>query len=191
MAKKSKKLIRNMVKELDINYEEVDLSILNNFVKITKKLSDTRVQYKVKHNMSDIVMITLLGILANANTWNEIHCFAKSHETWLKTFLELPSGIPSHDTIQRVIAMINPTTLYASTVKYLINLIDNLTTTKEEKDVKSMDGKTINGSSRSELTTDKTLPTNVMSIYSHDYGMAIIQDFIEEKSKRFYRGKVK
>ena len=70
MAKKSKKLeeIRNMVKELDINYEEVDLSILNNFVKITKKLNDTRVQYKVKHNMSDIVMITLLGILANANT---------------------------------------------------------------------------------------------------------------------------
>lgn len=46
MAKKSKKLeeIRNMVKELDINYEEVDLSILNNFVKITKKLNDTRVQ---------------------------------------------------------------------------------------------------------------------------------------------------
>ena len=190
MAKKSKKLeeIRNMVKELDINYEEVDLSILNNFVKITKKLSDTRVQYKVKHNMSDIVMITLLGILANANTWNEIHCFAKSHETWLKTFLELPSGIPSHDTIQRVIAMINPTTLYASTVKYLINLIDNLTTTKEEKDVKSMDGKTINGSSRSELTTDKTLPTNVMSIYSHDYGMAIIQDFIEEKSNEIPMG---
>lgn len=190
MAKKSKKLeeIRNMVKELDINYEEVDLSILNNFVKITKKLSDTRVQYKVKHNMSDIVMITLLGILANANTWNEIHCFAKSHETWLKTFLELPSGIPSHDTIQRVIAMINPTTLYASTVKYLINLIDNLTITKEEKDVKSMDGKTINGSSRSELTTDKTLPTNVMSIYSHDYGMAIIQDFIEEKSNEIPMG---
>ena len=190
MAKKSKKLeeIRNMVKELDINYEEVDLSILNNFVKITKKLNDTRVQYKVKHNMSDIVMITLLGILANANTWNEIHCFAKSHETWLKTFLELPSGIPSHDTIQRVITMINPTTLYTSTVKYLINLIDNLTITKEEKDVKSMDGKTINGSSRSELTTDKILPANVMSIYSHDYGMSIIQDFIEEKSNEIPMG---
>ena len=45
MAKKSRKLeeIRDMVKGLDINYEEVDLSILNNFVTITKRLNDTRV----------------------------------------------------------------------------------------------------------------------------------------------------
>lgn len=176
MSKKSKKLeeIKNMVKNLDINYDEIDLSILQNFVTITKKLNDGRVQYKVKHNMSDIVIIALLGILANANTWNEIHCFAVSHEKWLSTFLDLPSGIPSHDTIQRVVAIINPSTLYTSTVKYLINLINNLSQPTKEKDIKSMDGKTINGSSRSELTTEKISPTNVMSIYSHDYGMSII-----------------
>ena len=190
MAKKSKKLeeIKDMVKELNIDYEKVDLSVLNNIVTITKKLDDKRVQYKIKHNMSDIVIIALLGILANANTWNEIHCFATSHEDWLKTFLELPSGIPSHDTIQRVIAIINPSTLYTSTVKYLIDLIDNLTIKKEEKDVKSMDGKIIKGSSRSELTTEKIMPTNVMSIYSHDYGMSIIQDFIEDKSNEIPMG---
>lgn len=177
-----------MVKELEINYEEIDLNVLDNFVTITKKLDDKRVKYKIKHNLSDIVMITLLGILANANTWKEIYCFAVSHEKWLKTFLELSSGIPSHDTIQRVIAIINPSTLYTSTVKYLINLIDNLTTSTNEKDIKSMDGKTINGSSRSELTTDKVLPTNVMSIYSHDYGMSIVQDFIEEKTNEIPMG---
>ena len=190
MAKKSKKLeeIREMVKKLNINYEKIDLSVLNNFVTITKKLDDKRVQYKVKHNMSDIVIITLLGILANANNWIEIHCFAVSHEKWLKTFLELPSGIPSHDTIQRVVSIINPSTLYTSTVKYLMNLIDNLAKPSNNKDVKSMDGKTINGSSRSELTTDKISPTNVMSIYSHDYGMSIIQDFIGEKSNEIPMG---
>ena len=177
-----------MVKKLNINYEEIDLSVLNNFVTITKKLDDKRVQYKVKHNMSDIVIITLLGILANANNWIEIHCFAVSHEKWLKTFLELPSGIPSHDTIQRVISIINPSTLYTSTVKYLMNLIDNLAKPSNNKDVKSMDGKTINGSSRSELTTDKISSTNVMSIYSHDYGMSIIQDFISEKSNEIPMG---
>lgn len=190
MSKKSKKLeeIKNMVKKLDINYDEIDLSVLQNFVTITKKLNDERVQYKVKHNMSDIVIIALLGILANANTWNEIHCFAVSHEKWLKTFLELPSGIPSHDTIQRVVDIINPSTLYTSTVKYLINLINNLSQPTKEKDIKSMDGKTINGSSRSELTTEKILPTNVMSIYSHDYGMSIIQDFIGEKTNEIPMG---
>ena len=176
MAKKSKKLeeIRNMVKELNINYEEIDLNVLNNFVTITKRLDDKRVQYKIKHNMSDIVIIALLGILANANSWVEIYYFAVAHENWLKSFLELPSGIPSHDTIQRVIAIINPSTLYTSTVKYLINLINNLTIKANEKDVKSMDG--------------KTMPTNVMSIYSHDYGMSIIQDFIEDKSNEIPMG---
>lgn len=190
MSKKSKKLeeIKNMVKNLDINYDEIDLSVLQNFVTITKRLNDGRVQYKVKHNMSDIVIIALLGILANANTWNEIHCFAVSHEKWLKTFLDLPSGIPSHDTIQRVVAIINPSTLYTSTIKYLINLINNLSQPTKGKDIKSMDGKTINGSSRSELTTEKILPTNVMSIYSHDYGMSIIQDFIGEKTNEIPMG---
>ena len=190
MAKKSQKLeeIKNMVNGLNIDYENIDLSVLNDIVIITKNLDDTREQYKIKHNMSDIVVITLLAIIANANTWNEIHCFALSHEAWLKTFLELPSGIPSHDTIQRVIAIVDPSVLYTNTVNYLINLIDNLVTKTEGKDVKSMDGKTINGSSRSEITTDKISPTNVMSIYSHNYGMSIIQDFIKDKSNEIPMG---
>lgn len=190
MAKKCKKLeeIKDMVKDIKIDYDELDLSVLNNFSIITKRLNDSRVEYKIKHKMSDIVMITLLAILANANTWEEIHQFATSHEVWLKTFLELPSGIPSHDTIQRVIAIVDPTSLYTSTVKYLINLIDNLSKPNNGKDIKSMDGKTINGSSRSELTTDKVTPVNVMSIYSHDYGMSIIQDFIKEKSNEIPTG---
>ena len=190
MAKKSKKLeeIKDMVKDININYDKLDLSVLNNFTAIAKRLNDSRVEYKIKHKMSDIVMITLLAILANADSWEEIYQFAISHEKWLKTFLELPSGIPSHDTIQRVIAIIEPSILYTSTVKYLMNIIDNLSKPNNEKDVKSMDGKTINGSSRSELTTDKITPTNVMSIYSHDYGMSIIQDFIKEKSNEIPTG---
>lgn len=190
MAKKSKKLeeIKDMVKDININYDKLDLSVLNNFTAIAKRLNDSRVEYKIKHKMSDIVMITLLAILANADTWEEIYQFAISHEKWLKTFLELPSGIPSHDTIQRVVAIIEPSILYTITVKYLMNIIDNLSKPNNEKDVKSMDGKTINGSSRSELTTDKITPTNVMSIYSHDYGMSIIQDFIKEKSNEIPTG---
>lgn len=190
MAKKSKKLeeIKDMVKGINIDYDKLDLNVLNNFTEITKRLNDSRVEYKIRHKMSDIVMITLLAILANADTWDEICQFAISHEKWLKKFLELPSGIPSHDTIQRVIAIIESASLYTSTVKYLMNLIDNLSKPNNEKDVKSMDGKTINGSSRSELTTDKVIPTNVMSIYSHDYGMSIIQDFIKEKSNEIPTG---
>ena len=45
-----------MVKDLNINYDEMDLSVLKNFITITKRLDDERVQYKIKHNMSDIVI---------------------------------------------------------------------------------------------------------------------------------------
>lgn len=51
-----KEKIKNMVKNLDINYDEIDLSVLQNFLTITKRLNDERVQYKVKHNMSDILI---------------------------------------------------------------------------------------------------------------------------------------
>lgn len=67
-------------------------------------------------------------------------------------------------------------------------MINNLSQPTKEKDIKTMDGKTINGSSRSELTTEKILATNVMSIYSHDYGMSIIQDFIGEKTNEISMG---
>ena len=71
-----------MVKDINIDYENRVLSVLNNFITITKRLDDSRTQYKIKHKLSDIVMIALLGIIANANTWSEIHCFAVSHEEW-------------------------------------------------------------------------------------------------------------
>ena len=63
MAKKSKKLeeIKDMVKDINIDYDKLDLSVLNNFTAITKRLNDSRVEYKIKHKMSDIVMITLLS----------------------------------------------------------------------------------------------------------------------------------
>ncbi len=51
MSKKCKKLeeIKKMVKNIDINYEEIDLSVLNNFVTISKRIDDTREQYKITH----------------------------------------------------------------------------------------------------------------------------------------------
>lgn len=52
MAKKSKKLeeIKNMVKGINIDYDKLDLSVLNNFTIIAKRLNDSRVEYKIKQN---------------------------------------------------------------------------------------------------------------------------------------------
>ena len=172
-----------MFKDNSIDIDLLSTDELKEILGIFKLQKDNREQYKVKHKMEDIVMITFLALMSNANEWTEIYNFAIHHEKWLKKFLKLKNGIPSHDTIQRVISILNSQELYNDCLKYIIKKIDDLTSKEEnEKDVLSMDGKTSNGSSRSKLTTEEIKPVNTMSIYSHNYGISLVQDYINEKS---------
>ena len=177
-----------MFKDTEINLEQIDTNELESFMIIFKNQNDTRMQGKVKHLMSDIIMISFLAILARCDGWDEIAMFAKSKEKWLKQFLELPNGIPSHDTMQRVISLLNPETLYNSCIKFLIEKIDELTTNDKAKDVLSMDGKVTKGSSRSKENTEEIKALNTMSIYSHNYGVSLVQDYIEDKSNEIPMG---
>lgn len=116
MAKKCKKLeeIKAMFKDVEIDLDQIETNELQNFMIIFKEQNDTRIQGKVKHLISDIIMISFSAILARCDGWDEIAMFAVSKEEWLNKFLELPNGIPSHDTMQRVISLLNPETLYSS-----------------------------------------------------------------------------
>lgn len=51
--------------------------------------------------MKDILIISLLAVLCGADSWQDMELFGESKEEWLKTFLNLPNGIPSHDTFRR------------------------------------------------------------------------------------------
>lgn len=64
-------------------------------------IEDKRQQTKVKHKLLDIVVIVLFAKLSNADDWEEIEDFAVYNENYLKKYIELKNGIPSHDTIQR------------------------------------------------------------------------------------------
>ena len=129
-----------------------------------------------------------MAILARCDGWDEIVMFAKSKEKWLKQFLELPNRIPSHDTIQRVISLLNSETLYSSCIKFLIEKIDEITIKDGAKDVLSMDGKVTKGSGRNKETTEEIRALNTMSIYSHNYGVSLVQDYIEDKSNEIPMG---
>ena len=189
MSKTSSKLkeISEMFKEVEINFETLSNEGIKDMITIIKKQDDSRYQPNVKHKMEDIILITLFAVLAKCNEWIEIEAFARKKEKWLKKYLELPSGIPSHDTIQRVLSIFDPQTLYSDTINYLINKIDMITKTKE-KDILSMDGKTTNGSSRCEDSREKIKPVNTMSIYSTNYGVSLIQDYIDEKTNEIPMG---
>ena len=82
--------------------------MIENIQKYLEEVEDRRQKKKVKHKMSDIIMLVFMASLANANEWVEIQIFGKEHESFLRQYLELLNGIPSHDTVQRVFAILCP-----------------------------------------------------------------------------------
>ena len=79
---------------------------MEELIKDLETIVDVRQQSKVLHKMKDIILLVLFGLLANADEWVEIEVFGEEHEEFLREYLELPNGIPSHDTIQRVMAVV-------------------------------------------------------------------------------------
>ena len=70
-------------------------------------LPDPRVDRTRKHRLDDILVITLCAVLCGADSFEEIERFGKARRDWLKRFLALPRGIPSHDTFNRVLAALD------------------------------------------------------------------------------------
>ena len=71
------------------------------------KVSDPRKDRTKDHKLIDIIAIAICAIICGAEGWTDMEIFGNSKVVWLKTFLELPNGIPSHDTFGRVFGMID------------------------------------------------------------------------------------
>lgn len=72
------------------------------------ELADPRVGNAKRHVLLDILVIAICAVICGANTWVEVEAWGIAKYTWLKQFLELPNGIPSHDTFGRVFARLDP-----------------------------------------------------------------------------------
>jgi predicted transposase YbfD/YdcC len=72
-----------------------------------EELEDPRVQGRCEHKLLDIIAITLLASMCGADDWPEVEVFGRKRQEWLSTFLELPNGIPSHDTFARVFGLLD------------------------------------------------------------------------------------
>ncbi len=71
-------------------------------------LQDPRIERTKLHQLLDILVIAICAVICGADDWVEVELFGNAKLTWLRTFLELPNGIPSHDTFGRVFARLNP-----------------------------------------------------------------------------------
>jgi predicted transposase YbfD/YdcC len=81
-----------------------DVSIARHFA----DLPDPRVERTRKHSLGDILVIALCAVICGADSWEEVEAFGEAKHDWLKRFLALPNGIPSHDTFYRVFARLDP-----------------------------------------------------------------------------------
>src|SRR5512133_1517589 len=71
-------------------------------------LVDPQVTRRCDHRLIDILIIAVSAVIACAESWEDIELYGRSKQAWLKTFLALPNGIPSHDTFRRVFMLIDP-----------------------------------------------------------------------------------
>ena len=78
------------------------------FLECFGRVEDPRLDRQKKHKLIDIIAIAVCATIAGADGWAPIALYARSKEAWLRTFLELPNGIPSHDTFGRVFCLLNP-----------------------------------------------------------------------------------
>ena len=83
-------------------------NIGNSILEYFSSVADPRIELKTMHILVEIIAMTLCAIIAGADDWVEVANFSNEKKEWLKTFLKLPNGIPSHDTFGRVFSLINP-----------------------------------------------------------------------------------
>lgn len=84
------------------------------------ELEDPRIDRTKLHKLLDILVIAICAVIAGADNWEDVEEFGKAREEWFKTFLELPNGIPSHDTFNRVFARLNPERFQACFINWVM-----------------------------------------------------------------------
>ena len=89
-------------------------------------LTDPRLPRCRRHPLLDLIGITICGVICGSQTWGEIALYARRKAEWLRTFLELPDGTPSKDTLRRVFARIKPSAFQACFQSWITALTDTL-----------------------------------------------------------------
>jgi predicted transposase YbfD/YdcC len=110
------------------------ISIADHFA----QMSDPRVERTKRHKLIDIITIAICAVICGADTWVEIEIYGQAKHEWLKQFLELPNGIPSHDTFSRVFSRLDPEQFqncFLNWVKSISKVV--------AKEVVAIDGKTL------------------------------------------------
>ena len=136
-------------------------------------LRDPRVKRTREHLLEEILLMTIAAVLSGAGSWNEIEGYSKAKRLWLKGFLKLPGGIPSHDTFNRVISGLDPGELeqgFAAWVSSLAKLTAG--------EVVAIDGKALCGTREA----GKATLVHMVSAWASANNLVLAQRKVDDKS---------
>ena len=148
--------------------QQPDLSIPRFFA----KLQDPRRAHRRLHRLQDILVIALCAVIAGAQDWQQIETFGRNRRDWLSSFLELPNGIPSHDTFERVFNRLEPQAFQACFRKW----VQAVSAALRIKHV-AIDGKTLRGSGSAALG-----PLHLVSAWATAQHLSLGQVAVDSKS---------
>jgi predicted transposase YbfD/YdcC len=146
---------------------------MNTLQSIFEAIEDPRVDRTKQHQLLDIIIIAILGVLCGAEGWVEIESFGKTKAAWLKTFLDLPNGIPSHDTFGRVFARIDPKQFEECFLNWVRSLNEKIA------GVVALDGKTLR---RSHDAANGKKALHMVSAWAAENRLVLAQVAVDEQS---------
>ena len=178
-----------------LGIEDLDKMFMEEYLMRADQLTDSRQQLKVRHSLKNVVGIVFFAVLAGNDEWTEIADFAVDEKKTLEQYLELPYGIPSHDTIQRVFFILRSDELQSMLVNILIQLVtvagkrlDEYLYKNDEldcyiRDVIAADGKeTHNTGKKNSEDIAERRNLNEFNAMSTEWGISLSSTRIDEKS---------
>jgi predicted transposase YbfD/YdcC len=142
------------------------------FIELFADIPDERQEWKIKHKLTDILFIAVVGSIAGCDDYEDIEWFAKKKEGWFRKYLELPNGVPSHDTIERVFSWIDPDKFRKSFQAWV-----SLAMGVKTHGVVAIDGKTMRGTKDGGKSG-----LHVVNAWFSENGLILAQEFVKDKS---------
>jgi predicted transposase YbfD/YdcC len=138
-------------------------------------IEDPRCAWKIEHRLIDVLVIAVCAVLGEAETFEDIALYGRCKQRWLEGFLELPNGIPSHDTFRRVLMLVDPDAFERSFLGWV-----RAAFRPEEGGLRqvAIDGKTVR---RSFDRRNGRSPLHLVSAYATGRGLVLAQRAAESK----------
>lgn len=138
------------------------------------ELEDPRLDRKKRHLLTDIIIIAILAVISGSTGWSDMEVFGNCREEWLRQFLALPNGIPSHDTFGRVFSLIDLVKFQTCFINWTNSLRSYFS-----KEVIAVDGKCLR---RSFSSAEANNPIHIVSAWSSKNRLVLGQVKVDDKS---------